>query len=72
MTEGTDYRGQSVVAALRAVPGSPWSLVARIDAAEVYAPLRERLWEVVGLVAVALLGAGASIMALWRYQRARA
>ena len=44
IVEGIDYRGVPVLAAVRTVPDSPWFLVARMDAAEVYAPMRERLW----------------------------
>ena len=47
IVEGVDYRGVPVIAAVRAVPDSPWFLVARMDASEVYAPVRERLREIV-------------------------
>jgi PAS domain S-box-containing protein len=67
--EGIDYRGVPVVAALRAIPDSPWSMVARMDLAEVYAPLRERLWLTVLLMGALLLGAGASVGLVWRQQR---
>ena len=40
--EGYDYRGTKVLFAGKAVPGSPWFLVAKVDAAEVYAPLHNR------------------------------
>jgi hypothetical protein len=43
--DGIDYRGETVIAALRTIPDSPWALVARMDRAEVYGPLRERLWQ---------------------------
>ena len=69
--EGTDYRGVPVVAALRAIPDSPWALVACMDTAEVYAPLRERLWMTVLLMGALLLGAGAGVGLLWRQQRIR-
>jgi len=69
--EGTDYRGVPVVAALRAIPDSPWFLVARVDAAEVYAPLREQLRFVVIFVGALLFGAGAGITLLWRQQSVR-
>ncbi len=71
VTKGIDYRGVPVVAALRTIPDSPWFLVARIDTAEVYAPLRERLWLMVVLIGVVLFGAGAGIALLWRQQRVR-
>ena len=38
MVTGIDYRGVPVLAALRVIPDSPWFLVARMDAAEVYDP----------------------------------
>jgi two-component system sensor histidine kinase/response regulator len=69
--EGLDYRGESVVAAALAVPGTPWFLVARIDKAEIYAPLRERLWGIVVVIGTLLFGAGAALGYIWRRQRAR-
>ncbi|MBI5394019.1 MAG: PAS domain-containing protein, partial [Verrucomicrobia bacterium] len=69
--EGMDYRGVPVVAALRTIPDSPWALVARMDTAEVYAPMRERLWQMVVLIGALLLGAGASVGLVWRHQRVR-
>jgi len=70
IVEGVDYRGVRVIADVRSVPGSPWFIVARIDTQEAYAPLRDRLWVIVGLVGVGLLGAGAGLMSLWRRQQA--
>jgi PAS domain S-box-containing protein len=71
IVEARDYRGVPVIAALRAVPGSPWSLVARMDAAEVNAPLRERLWVMILLVGGMLAAAAGGVWALWREQRVR-
>ena len=71
IVEGTDYRGEPVVAALSAIPDSPWFLVARMDAAEVYAPLRERLLLTVLLVGALLAGAGAGAAAIRRHQHAQ-
>ena len=69
--EGIDYRGVPVVAALRTIPDSPWALVARMDIAEVYGPLREQLWLVILLICALLLGAGATVGMVWRHQSAR-
>ncbi|MHB8521209.1 MAG: PAS domain-containing protein [Limisphaerales bacterium] len=69
--EGRDYRGVPVLAALRKIPDSPWSLVARMDTAEVYAPIRERLGQVVVLMGALLLGAGACVGLVWRQQHHR-
>jgi PAS domain S-box-containing protein len=40
--EGYDYRGTKVLFAGKSVPGTPWFLVAKVDAAEVYTPLHNR------------------------------
>jgi signal transduction histidine kinase len=66
MIEGVDYRGEEVIAALRAIPGSPWHLVARMDLTEIHGPLRERLWQNVLLVAALLIAGGAGFLLLWR------
>ena len=68
ITKGIDYRGVPVLAAVRAVPNSPWFLVAKIDAAEVYAPMHEWLWLTVIFVAVLLYGVRAAWGFLWRQQ----
>ncbi len=69
--DGIDYQGVPVVAALRHVPDSPWALVARMNAAEVYAPIRTRLWQMVVLVTAMLIAAGASVGWVWRRQHLR-
>lgn len=67
--EGIDYRGVSVIADLRSIPDSPWFLVSRMDLAEVYGPLREKLWLMVVLVAALIIGAGGGVGLVWRRQR---
>jgi PAS domain S-box-containing protein len=71
IVEGRDYRGAPVLAALHAIPDSPWFLVARRDTAEVFAPMRERLWQVVVMICVLLFGSGACVGLVWRQQRSR-
>ena len=68
---GVDHRGVPVLAVGRAVPDSPWFMVAKIDRAEVYAPLRAQLWQTVVLVGVLLFGAGVGVGLVWRQQRVR-
>jgi PAS domain S-box-containing protein len=69
IVEGRDYRGVPVIAYVCAVPDSPWFMVARMDIAEVYAPLRERLWMIILLVGALVLCAGLGAGAIWRHQR---
>ena len=68
IVEGPDHQNEQVIADVRAVPGSPWFLVTRMNASEVYAPMRERLWTFLGLVAALLFGAGAGLAFVWRQQ----
>ncbi len=71
IVKGRDYRNVAVVAAVRRVPNSPWSLVAKVDAEEIYAPIRERAWFVSIMVAVLVLAAAATVGCLWRQQGLR-
>jgi len=71
VVEGRDYRGVPVIAAVRAIPDSPWFLSARMDKEELYAPLQQRLWLMIALVGVLLMGAGAGAVLIWRRQSLR-
>jgi PAS domain S-box-containing protein len=71
IVEGVDYRGVPVLAAVRAVPHSPWFLEARIDLAEIYAPLHERLWLLLIFTGALVAASGAGLGMVWRDQRAR-
>jgi len=71
IVEGIDYRQQPVIAAIRAVPESPWYMLARMDLDEINRSLRERLFGIAGLMCTFLLGAGAVVGFVWRNQRAR-
>jgi len=56
--EGTDYRGEEVLAALRIIPDSPWYMVSKIDKKEIMKPLiRGELFALVSLVAFILFAA---------------
>jgi PAS domain S-box-containing protein len=69
IVEGLDYRGQPVLAYLHAVPDSSWFLVSKMDTAEVYAPLKTRLWQTFGIIGMAIFVAGAALVLIWRQQR---
>jgi hypothetical protein len=70
-TEGLDYRGVRVFAAVRRVPYSPWFLIAKIDADEVLAPMARRS-AMAGLAALGfVLAAIAGGAFFWRRQQLR-
>jgi PAS domain S-box-containing protein len=69
IVQGLDYRGVPVIAAVRAVPDLPWFLVAKMDIAEVEAPVRRRSLLLILATASLILGAGAAAFAMWRRQQ---
>lgn len=62
---GIDYRGVPVLAVARAVPNSPWFVVAKVDIAEVYAPMRKWFWLTVFFVGSLLFSEAAIGGFLW-------
>ena len=71
IVEGLDYHDVPVVADIRPVPNSPWFLVSKMNTAEVYAPLRERLWQTLLFFGALILITGAGLMLVWRQQRVK-
>lgn len=69
IVEGVDYRDVPVIAAVRAVPGGLWFLVAKMDAEEVEAPIRRRSILLIFATVSLILAAGAGIFAIWRRQQ---
>lgn len=66
---GKDYRGVDVLAAYRPVAGTDWHIVAKVDRAEVMAPLWHTLYWI-GLMAFAAMASiMLALMLLWRQQR---
>ena len=68
VVEGLDYKGDEVMGYVCPVPNSPWFMVARMDKAEMFAPLKEKqLWIILFAVAL-ILTLGAVIGFIWRHQ----
>jgi len=68
VVEGIDYRGISVLAALRAIPDSPWFLNAKVDTGEIYAPIRKQAAIITVFVGLMIVAAGVSLGLVWRQQ----
>jgi PAS domain S-box-containing protein len=65
--EGRDYRDVPVVAATAPVPGFGWTMVAKMDQKELYAPLRQQA-RVAG-IATGLLILTAGLLAIYLWER---
>lgn len=66
--EGRDYRGKPVLAAIRSISGTNWHMVAKVDADEVYAPIRN-LFVIIALLALVLSVAAAGAVGVVWYRR---
>jgi hypothetical protein len=62
--EGRDYRGVPVLAVLKAIPDSPWFMVAKIDKAEALAVWPSRSASILTIVAVVALVSAAVAVAV--------
>ena len=69
--EGRDYRGAEVIGVTKKIANSPWFLVVKTDASELYAPIRRTSWVVAGLTSVFITLTGLALGLWWRQQRAR-
>lgn len=65
---GLDYRGVEVLAAVRRIAESPWYLVAKIDRAEIEAPVRAEAVRIGAVMGLLMLLACLAAWALWRRQ----
>lgn len=68
--EGVDYRGHDVLADLRAIPDTPWFMVAKQDTAEILADLHYHAWTMSVLAAVLVLLTAAVLAYLSRHRQA--
>ncbi len=68
---GPDYRGVPVLAAMRKVPGTTWSVVAQMDLEEAELPLRPQAVALAIKVMALLTAFGFGLGVLWRNQRLR-
>jgi PAS domain S-box-containing protein len=69
IVQGLDYRKIPVIGAIGRIPDSPWLLIAKVDAREIYAPLRKRFGEVTFLLIILIASAGIGVAYLWRNQQ---
>ncbi|MDS4069516.1 MAG: GAF domain-containing protein, partial [Candidatus Competibacter sp.] len=68
--QGHDYRGIDVLTDLRPIPGSPWFLVAKVDADEILAEARYRGGMITLFVLLGILLAGAATTIAYRRREA--
>lgn len=70
VVRGIDYRGIPVLAAPRAIPDSPWFLVAKVDEEEVFSALRRRVGEIAAAAAGLILFSALGLLLWWKQKEA--
>lgn len=70
LVSGRDYRGRNVLGFIKAVPNSPWLLMAKTDVSELDAGQGLGLGLATGILLAMIGGAGAVLGRLWRRERA--
>lgn len=65
IVEGRDRRNVEVLSAIKAVPNSSWFLVAKVDAAEVFAAWRSLSLVIQAMVLAAVVAAVAILLVVW-------
>jgi PAS domain S-box-containing protein len=69
IVEGLDYRGVPVIAAVGLIPDSSWFIIAKVDADEIYAPLKKLTHEVVFILIILIGSAGFGVAYFSRNQQ---
>jgi len=70
VAEGVDYRGVPVLGAYWSVPGTSWHMVAKMDQAEVNAPLYRQMWLVLINIVVFGIVSALGLRLLWEHHHA--
>jgi len=70
IVEGRDYREIPVLAAIRAIPGSPWVIVSKIDKKEVFTALETNAALITIIFSLLILASGFVVLLMWRHQAA--
>jgi len=66
---GEDYRGENVLADVRAVPDSPWRIVAKMDESEAFEPIAEMRTLTAAMAACLIAAVGAALLLSSRKQK---
>jgi PAS domain S-box-containing protein len=69
--DGVDYRGSYVLSVVKRIPETPWFLIAKIDAKEIYAPVHEHVTLTIIVAGLLLGGVGMTLLLIWSHQKSK-
>jgi|GEM_PF-1900503 signal transduction histidine kinase len=64
--EGTDYRGENVLGAIKKIPNSDWIIITKMDRAEIYSSIYRKAYVVILFVLIIILSSGWIILLSWK------
>ena len=67
--EGKDYRGVEVLSDIHRVPGTAWSMIAKVDRDEIFADLRTQALTIIVFASLLILVCGVGIMWIYHYRQ---
>ena len=70
LIEGNDYRNVPVLSYVKAIPNTPWYIIAKEDKKEIFNSLRKTIWIRITLTLLFILGAGFLLLMFWQRQDA--
>ncbi|MCK5660137.1 MAG: PAS domain S-box protein, partial [Methanosarcinales archaeon] len=68
IVEGIDYRGVEVLSFVRAIPDTPWFMITKVDADEIYAPIHVRALYLSFIIGTLIVFSGIGIGLFWQHQ----
>ncbi len=67
--EGKDYRGVGVLSDIRSVPGTAWSMIAKVDQDEIFADLHIQAIIIIVFASLLMLVCGFGVMWIYHYRQ---
>lgn len=71
MVEATDYSGEKVLADVRKIGGTNWSLISKVDLDEIYAPVRKNAANIISFLSILLILAIVAAILISKNQQLR-
>ncbi len=69
IVEGKDYRQVDVLASVNKIPGSPWFMVTKVDADEIFEPIQTFAHQIILLTILLIITVTGVIISIWRHQK---
>ena len=69
IVEGKDYRQVEVLASVNKIPDTPWFMVTKVDADEIFEPVQAFINQIILLSILLIITVAGVIISIWRHQK---